>query len=75
MWRNTATGDFNGDGKDDLLWRNQSTGQNAIWGQASDAQSLAIDPVGDYNADGKADVAWRNAVTGSSVIWSAGNSA
>jgi hypothetical protein len=26
-WKIVAQGDYNGDGKDDLLWRNDSTGQ------------------------------------------------
>jgi len=26
-----GTGDFNGDGKTDILWRNKSTGQNVVW--------------------------------------------
>ena len=30
-WKVAGTGDFNGDGKSDILWRNTSTGDNAIW--------------------------------------------
>ena len=30
-WIVTETGDFNGDGKSDLLWRNTTTGDAAIW--------------------------------------------
>jgi FG-GAP-like repeat/Lectin C-type domain len=30
-WTMVASADFNGDGKDDLLWRNYSSGENAIW--------------------------------------------
>jgi hypothetical protein len=30
-WWITGVDDFNGDGKADLLWRNYSTGRNAIW--------------------------------------------
>ena len=26
-----GTGDFNGDGKRDLVWRNNITGQTAVW--------------------------------------------
>jgi hypothetical protein len=31
VWRRTLPGDFNGDGKADLVWRNTATGQHAIW--------------------------------------------
>jgi hypothetical protein len=30
-WTIVGTGDFNGDGKTDILWRNTSSGQNAVW--------------------------------------------
>jgi len=30
-WQFGATGDFNGDGRDDILWRNVEDGQNAVW--------------------------------------------
>jgi hypothetical protein len=31
VWTVAGIADFNGDGKKDTLWRNTSTGQNAIW--------------------------------------------
>ena len=30
-WHAVGTGDFNGDGKSDILWQNTSTGQVSIW--------------------------------------------
>ena len=30
-WEFGATGDFNGDGRDDIIWRNVEDGQNAVW--------------------------------------------
>jgi hypothetical protein len=30
-WEIMGTGDFNSDGKTDILWRNKSTGQNVVW--------------------------------------------
>ena len=39
-WKVAGTGDFNGDGKSDICWRNSSTGENAIW-NSGDAANLA----------------------------------
>ena len=30
-WQIVGTGDFNSDGKIDILWRNKTTGQNVVW--------------------------------------------
>jgi hypothetical protein len=30
-WTVAGTGDFNADGKIDILWRNTATGMNAVW--------------------------------------------
>ncbi len=30
-WRVTNTGDFNGDGKTDIVWRQTSTGTTYLW--------------------------------------------
>ncbi|NJL09937.1 MAG: hypothetical protein HC908_06420, partial [Calothrix sp. SM1_7_51] len=30
-WKMITAADFNGDGKDDILWRNSRTGENAVW--------------------------------------------
>jgi hypothetical protein len=83
-WLVGGIGDFNADGKSDILWRNASTGENAIWNAGDAAQGLAIDAVGDlnyqiagtgdYNGDGHADVMWRNTSTGQSIIWNAAHS-
>jgi Ca2+-binding RTX toxin-like protein len=67
-----AAADFNGDGKDDLLWRHAGgTVTNWLSNGAgfSDNGSLArfvpldwrIVGTGDFNGDGKADLLWRNA--------------
>ena len=77
-------GDFNGDGKADLLWRNTATGANVLWRSADRAlrQTLAsVDPiwsiggVGDFNGDHKADILWRNSDSGANVIWYSANRA
>ena len=30
-WIIAGVGDFNGDGKPDILWRNTSSGENYVW--------------------------------------------
>ncbi|HJW45964.1 MAG TPA: FG-GAP-like repeat-containing protein [Lysobacter sp.] len=78
-------GDFDGDGKSDLLWRNGGTGSNVIWKAANSATPQAVSAVtnfawkivglGDFNGDGKADILWRNESTGNNTIWASANSA
>jgi hypothetical protein len=71
--------DFNGDGKTDIFWRNENTGQTGLWlmnGKTySDATLLdVVDKAwnfkfGDFNGDGKTDIFWRNENTGQNGIW------
>ena len=76
--RLTATHDFNGDGKSDILWRNTS-GNVAAWlmngGTVSQSAALGTVPssfsiIGqhDFNGDGKADVLWRD-TSGNISMW------
>ena len=80
VWGIEALGDFDRDRKADILWRNASTGQVAIWlmngtsikrvgipGTPSAAWS--VQGIGDFNGDGRADILWRNAVTNDAAIW------
>ena len=38
-WKAASTGDFNGDGKCDIAWRNTATGANVAWLSANAATS------------------------------------
>lgn len=73
-------GDFNGDNKSDIYWRNTSTGSNHFWyvnggtltgggDPPTVSTTLAVVGIGDFNGDGKADILWRNTSTGEIFVW------
>lgn len=77
-WQIAGTGDYDGDGKFDILWRDTS-GNTAIWlmngGQVKAAGSLGlVAPVwsvpitGDFDFDEKTDILWRD-TQGNLVVW------
>jgi hypothetical protein len=78
-FRPTRHRDFNGDGKDDVVWANSSTGAKVMWLMNGNtivgASTLLTDPnwsithYGDFNGDGKTDLLWRNTSTGEMVMW------
>ncbi len=71
-WRVAGVGDFNGDGREDVLWRH-SSGEIGEWlgqvGQFTNNGGAAANPVdnswkvvmvADYNGDGRDDILWRH---------------
>ncbi|XHX80206.1 MAG: cadherin-like domain-containing protein [Stenomitos frigidus ULC029] len=71
-WQIQGAGDFNGDGKAELVWRNYATGQNVLWFlngttlassifiESLPTTSARIQAVADFNNDGNPDILWRN---------------
>lgn len=82
-WAIEGIGDYDGDGQDDLVWRNETTGQNSVWlmDEAQRAGSVALDKVtgagwqiqgvGSFQTNSivGSDLIWRNQITGQNVIW------
>ncbi len=80
-WEIKGVGDFNGDRKTDILWRNQETGDNKIWlmdgTEFTEDIAIAALPdldwkaiaASDFNGDRKVDILWRNQKTGDNKIW------
>jgi len=81
-WQVTGVGDFDGDGKSDILWRNSTTGENYIYFMDGTAikpaegfirtvtdQNWQVAGVGDFDGDGKADILWRNSATGQNYLY------
>ena len=72
---------MDGDGFQDLVWHNLSTGESRIWLmnglQHTSTLSLPTEPdlysciyaIGDYNGDGSNDLLWRNMMTGENYVW------
>src|SRR5690606_19406209 len=80
LWQPAGSGDFDGDGRDDILWRHAANGRNAIWkgGDYRHQQAVTaitnvewnVEAVGDFDGDGLDDLFWRHA-NGANTIWRA----
>ena len=88
-WRLVSTADFNGDGKPDLVWQNDSTRQALVWYMGgslgntflwwdwlapSALDSWRLVDAVDLNRDGKPDLVWQNDATFQVVAWYMGGS-
>ncbi|MBF0345476.1 MAG: VCBS repeat-containing protein [Nitrospirae bacterium] len=73
-------GDFNGDGKADILWRDNSTGMvyitlmNGIKVLSQGVPATVnlnwqVLGKGDFDGDGKDDILWQNTSTGDVIVW------
>ncbi len=83
-WVPLAAGDFNADGKSDLIWRHSVSGRvivwfmdgvthtstTALWPATNPADAAWVPMLaGDFNADGKPDLVWRNSINGRVNVW------
>jgi hypothetical protein len=80
-WKVVGIGDFNGDGKSDIVFQNQTTNQIAIWfmngPQWTGGVYLPFTPpagwqvvgAGDFNADNFTDLVFQNQSTGQIALW------
>jgi hypothetical protein len=78
-WTVAGTGDFNGDGITDIVWRN-TAGDIWIWLMNNNGTVLqssvignmpatwSIAETGDFNSDGKSDMLWID-TSGNVVLW------
>ncbi len=82
-WRLSATGDFDADGKADILWRNTTSQKLVIWTMNGSAKAGSLVPTpdqavdanwevaaaADFDGDGNRDLLWYNQTSGKIVVW------
>jgi hypothetical protein len=80
-WQPVSVRDFNADGRPDIVWRNQDSGQNHFWfldgttkvGTADTdfvlGNTWRMITTADMNNDGKPDIIWRNLSSGQNHVW------
>src|ERR1700722_12393775 len=76
----SSSGDFNADGKQDILWRDTQTGEVRFWYMngstiLSNETVATVDlnwtvvGIGDFDGTGFSDILWKNANDGGFAIW------
>ncbi len=83
-WTIAGAGDFNGDGKRDLVWQNDGSHQIVVWHMGGEQGNLfqweewlsaaavpdwRVVSVGDWNGDGRPDLIWQNDATRQVIVW------
>ena len=82
-WKIVGAGDFNGDGKPDLVWQHLETGDIKVWWMNGTDRiaEVAFNPsqvfdtnwkvagVGDLNGDWRSDLIWEHALDGRIAVW------
>jgi hypothetical protein len=82
-WQMVGTGDFDRDGRPDILWRHDFSGENVLWYMNGTVLTTGtfLTPsalpdvrwkmagVADFNGDGKPDILWHHSSSGEVVLW------
>jgi 6-phosphogluconolactonase len=82
-WKMAGTGNFDGDGKPDIVWHHRLSGQIVIWymngsvltsGTFTTPSALSdtnwkLVGVSDFNEDNRPDLVWHHALSGQVVLW------
>ncbi len=81
VWKIVGLADADGDGKADIFWRHELTGDLSLWflsevgikGTAyvggNENKDWQVIDISDFNGDTKADILWRQTSTGAISIW------
>jgi hypothetical protein len=82
-WVAKGTGDFNRDGRTDILWHHAASGQVNVWllngttvignpnlnWNVPGSSGWEIKGTGDFNRDGSTDILWHHAASGQVNVW------